>query len=122
MSSAFVPGLILLLAAPESCAEVLREALSSNSCTPGDLGPSWSSAMGGGEGSLGEEEGDTVEVMSQLSVTASGLSDLFVLYRIAIVDLILCQWIKLLYFLMGKCLDGISVRGCCCAGQVEFKA
>lgn len=59
MSALFVPGLILLEASRSiffdsskaSCSEV---------CDIGDLGPSWSSAMGGGLGRRGELEGDIV--------------------------------------------------------------
>lgn len=63
MSSFFVPGLIRLLAAPVSWAKVLRAPASSRTCAFGDLGPSWSSAIGGGDGRRGEEEGDTAEVI-----------------------------------------------------------
>ena len=53
ISSAFVPGRILrdASAAPHG-------NLGEYSDRPGDVGPLWSSAIGGGEGSLGEEEGD----------------------------------------------------------------
>ena len=53
MSSALVPGRILrdASAAPPG-------NLGEYSDRPGDVGPLWSSAIGGGEGSLGEEEGD----------------------------------------------------------------
>lgn len=65
MSSALVPGLILL-EAPLSTVPVGNLLLSSNSDTPGDMGPVWSSAIGGGEGSRGDEEGDTELVVAMI--------------------------------------------------------
>lgn len=65
MSSALVPGRILL-DAPESIAPVGNLLLSSSIDTPGDMGPVWSSAMGGGEGSRGEDEGETALVAAMV--------------------------------------------------------
>lgn len=55
ISSAFVPGCILR-DAPWS--NVLKSFCCSSVGAIGDLGPSWSSAIGGGLGSRGELEGD----------------------------------------------------------------
>lgn len=54
MSSAFVPGRILR----EASASPLGN-LGEYSERPGEVGPLWSSAMGGGEGRRGEDEGET---------------------------------------------------------------
>ena len=66
MSSAFVPGLILL-PAPVSTRLLLPGNLpeSSNNATPGDAGPSWSSGMGGGEGRRGERAGEWVAILGE---------------------------------------------------------
>ena len=58
MSSDLVPGRILrdASAAPPG-------NLGAYSERPGDVGPLWSSAIGGGEGSLGDDEGETGVVM-----------------------------------------------------------
>jgi hypothetical protein len=47
-----------------------------SSVATGDLGPSWSSAMGGGLGSRGELEGDTADaaMLSDVSGTRFGVS------------------------------------------------
>ena len=66
MSSAFVPGRIRL-DAPELTLLTPGNLLpSSNSERPGDVGPSWSSAMGGGEGRRGEEDGETAAMSGGL--------------------------------------------------------
>lgn len=57
MSSAFVPGRIRR-EAPVSVALPGSLPWSSKSATPGDAGPSWSSAIGGGDGRRGEDAGE----------------------------------------------------------------
>ena len=54
MSSAFVPGLILRDASAAPPGKLFEY-----SDRPGDVGPLWSSAIGGGEGSRGDDEGET---------------------------------------------------------------
>lgn len=58
MSTPLVPGLILLEAPASMLLIPARLLVSSNSEMPGEVGPIWSSAMGGGDGSRGEEEGE----------------------------------------------------------------
>lgn len=58
ISSAFVPGRIRLEAPLLRLSLLKNLSFSSYSETPGDVGPIWSSAMGGGEGSRGEEAGE----------------------------------------------------------------
>jgi hypothetical protein len=53
MSSAFVPGRILRDASAAPPGNLFEY-----SDRPGDVGPLWSSAIGGGEGSRGDEEGE----------------------------------------------------------------
>lgn len=62
MSSAFVPGRIRR-EAPVSVPLPGSLPWSSNRETPGDAGPSWSSAMGGGEGRRGEEDGECAAIV-----------------------------------------------------------
>ena len=62
MSSAFVPGRIRR-EAPVSTALPGNLACSSNTATPGDAGPSWSSAMGGGDGRRGDEAGECAAIV-----------------------------------------------------------
>lgn len=62
ISAAFVPGLIRR-AAPSSGFEVAsRDSSFDMSPMPGLCGPNWTSGMGGGEGSLGELDGDTPDL------------------------------------------------------------
>lgn len=63
MSSAFVPGRILR----DASAAPLGN-LGGYNDSPGDVGPLWSSAIGGGEGRRGEEEGETGVAMVVLVV------------------------------------------------------
>jgi hypothetical protein len=58
-----VPGRILLAAAELAFSSAPRMPSSVESAATGDFGPSWSSAMGGGLGSLGELEGDIVPIL-----------------------------------------------------------
>lgn len=59
MSSAFVPGLILR----DASAAPLGK-LGEYSDRPGEVGPLWSSAMGGGDGRRGDDEGETGVAMA----------------------------------------------------------
>ena len=54
ISSAFVPGRILRDASAAPPGKLFEY-----SDRPGDVGPLWSSAIGGGEGSRGDDEGET---------------------------------------------------------------
>lgn len=68
MSSALVPGRILLDAAASRLCSPGSLLWSSNSDTPGDVGPIWSSAMGGGDGRRGDDEGDTAAMLFRADV------------------------------------------------------
>jgi hypothetical protein len=65
MSSALVPGCILRDAPWSS---VLNSFCCSSVGAIGDLGPSWSSAIGGGLGRRGELEGEAAMVAEELGV------------------------------------------------------
>lgn len=69
MSWALVPGRILL-AEPWS-----TFASSECSSAMGDLGPSWSSAMGGGLGSRGELDGDMAAMVEGARMTLRAIGD-----------------------------------------------
>jgi hypothetical protein len=58
MSSLFVPGRILLPAPASTLLAPSVEGLSSYGETPGEVGGSWTSASGGGDGIRGDEDGD----------------------------------------------------------------
>lgn len=58
MSAAFVPGRILLDAPESAWLKPASCPWSSADAGVGDLGPIWSSAMGGGLGRRGELDGD----------------------------------------------------------------
>lgn len=64
ISSALVPGRILR-AAPVSILLIPGNLApcSSKSDTPGEVGPIWSSAIGGGDGSRGDDVGDCAEAI-----------------------------------------------------------
>ena len=79
ISSAFVPGRILL-DAPVSIALLGNLAWSSNNDTPGEVGPIWSSAIGGGEGNRGDEEGETAAILDKRDMEmcqTSGVSSVY---------------------------------------------
>lgn len=73
MSMAFVPGLILLEAPASMLLIPARLLVSSNSETPGEVGPIWSSAMGGGDGSRGEEEGEEAAAIFAVLLVPFGI-------------------------------------------------
>lgn len=58
-----MPGLIRLAAPVSRLLPPGSLPWSSKSDTPGDIGPIWSSAMGGGEGSRGEDDGDCADMV-----------------------------------------------------------
>lgn len=77
MSSALVPGRILREAPVSTLKAGDFESRSSNNDTPGpgDVGPIWSSAIGGGEGSRGEEIGDCAEaIVARCELRSSAIS------------------------------------------------
>lgn len=59
MFSALVPGRILRLALLSISSTRILVGSSSDE-NPGDVGPIWSSAIGGGEGSRGEDAGEAI--------------------------------------------------------------
>jgi hypothetical protein len=70
MSTAFVPGRILRDAFLSLFCCIVAESIESAAFKPtamGDLGPSWSSAIGGGLGRRGELDGDIARADAILS-------------------------------------------------------
>jgi hypothetical protein len=66
MSSAFVPGRIRRDAPLLRVLVLGKLTWSSKSDIPGDVGPIWSSAIGGGEGSRGDEAGDRAAIVIEI--------------------------------------------------------
>jgi len=65
ISAAFVPGRILLDAPESAWLNPLSRPCSSAEAAVGDLGPSWSSAIGGGLGRRGELDGDMAAMVAR---------------------------------------------------------
>lgn len=98
MSSLLVPGRMRRAAPLSRWAAPSSLPSSSYSDTPGDVGIVWSSAMGGGLGSRGEDEGDTTAA-AMFAIDANGDLD--------------C-WSVLLRPTLVSCLSSISpqIHGC----------
>lgn len=77
MSSALVPGRIRL-AAPVSVVLPLPESFpwSWYREKPGERDPTWSSAMGGGEGSRGDDDGELTDAMVSIRESSVECSSL----------------------------------------------
>lgn len=77
MSSALVPGRIRL-AAPVSVVLPLPESFpwSWYREKPGERDPTWSSAMGGGEGSRGDDDGELTDAMVSIPESSVECSSL----------------------------------------------
>ena len=89
MSSAFVPGL-MRREAPASTELPGNLPCSSNNATPGDAGPSWSSAIGGGDGRRGDEAGDRAAIATRclgaIAIQRDGVCQRYVEHDMDLVD------------------------------------